>query len=197
MGDTEDITLPRRGPRLVLNAPVTLCFVALCALATFASLGLGLQSFFVTFQGSIANPLTYLRLFTHVLGHVSWGHFMSNMIYILLLGPLLEEKYGSGALVAVIVVTAVVTGAVNNIFFPNQALCGASGVCFALILLSSFTGTSDGAIPVTFILVAVLFLGQQVLEGVFSADNVSQISHVIGGIVGAVAGFWLAAARDQ
>ena len=196
MSDTEDITLPRRRLHLKLNAPVTLCFVALCALATWACLYPGLQIYFVTFQSSLTDPLTYLRLFTHVLGHVSWEHFISNMIYILLLGPLLEEKYGPGPLAVVILVTAVVTGAVNDIFFPNQALCGASGVCFAFILLSSITGASEGAIPVTFILVAIVFLGQQVLEGVFTADNVSQISHVIGGIVGAVAGFWLAAKRE-
>ena len=194
MGDTQAIDAPRRGLHITFNAPVTLCFVALCTLATCACVLWGMQSYFVTFQGPISDPLTYLRLFTHVLGHVSWEHLISNMTYVLLLGPLLEEKYGSAALVAVIVVTAVVTGAINNIFFPNQALCGASGVCFAMILLSSITGASEGAIPVTFILVAVVFLGQQVIDGVFTVDNVSQISHVIGGIVGAVAGFWLAAA---
>ena len=195
MSDTEAISTPKRGLHLTLNAPVTLCFVALCALATWASLSLGLQSYFVTYRSSLTEPLTYLRLFTHVLGHVSWEHLTSNMIYVLLLGPLLEEKYGSGAIAAVIVVTALVTGIVNDLAFPNQALCGASGVCFALILLSSITGASEGAIPITFILVAVLFLGQQVLEGAFTIDNVSQISHVIGGIVGAVAGFALTSRR--
>ena len=195
MSDTADISTRKRGLSLTFNAPVTLTFVALCTLATCASLFLGMQGFFVTYRSSLADPLMYVRLLTHVLGHAGWEHLASNMIYILLLGPLLEEKHGSGEIAAVIIVTAVVTGAVNNIVFPNQALCGASGVCFALILLSSITGASEGEIPITFVLVAIVFLGQQMLEGVFTIDNVSQISHIIGGIVGAVFGFGLAAAK--
>ena len=195
MGETQDISTRKHGLHLTFNAPVTLTFVALCAMATWASLYMGAQSYFVTYRSSLTDPLMYVRLLTHVLGHASWEHFMSNMLYILLLGPLLEEKHGSGELAAVIIVTALATGIVNNVVFPNQALCGASGVCFALILLSSITGISEGEIPITFVLVAVVFLGQQMLEGVFTIDNVSQISHVIGGIVGAISGFGLAAAK--
>ena len=195
MSDTQDISTRKRGLRLSFNAPVTLTFVALCAFATYACLYMGAQGYFMTYRSSMSDPFMYLRLLTHVLGHASWEHFMSNMLYILLLGPLLEEKHGSSELATVIVVTAVVTGIVNNVVFPNQALCGASGVCFALILLSSITGIASGEIPITFILVAVFFLGQQMLEGVFTIDNVSQISHVIGGIVGAIAGFGLAATK--
>ena len=197
MSDTQDLAPRKSGLKLSFNAPVTLCFVALCAVATCASLYLGAQGLFMTYRSSLTDPLMYLRLLTHVLGHASWDHFASNMIYILLLGPLLEEKHGSGEIAAVIIVTAVVTGAINNIVFPDQALCGASGVCFAFILLSSITGISEGEIPVTFVLVAILFLGQQMIEGVFTIDNVSQISHIIGGIVGAVAGFGLAATDKQ
>ena len=195
MADTTDIPVQKRGIRFSFNAPVTLCFVALCAVGTVASLVFGLQPLFMTYRSSLLDPLMYVRLFTHVLGHASWEHFASNMIYILLLGPLLEEKYGSRDLAEVIVVTALVTGVINNVFFPNQALCGASGVCFAMILLSSITGTEDGRIPITFVLVVIVFLGQQVLEGIFTSDNVSQLTHIVGGIVGAVSGFMMA--RDK
>jgi GlpG protein len=108
-----------------------------------------------------------------------------------LLGPLLEEKYGSKKLLQVILITAVVTGLVNYILFPSVALCGASGVVFAFILLTSFTSFKNGEIPLTFILVAVIFLGQQVYEGVFLQNNISNLSHVLGGIIGSVVGFKL------
>ena len=85
--------------------------------------------------------------------------------------------------------TAIVTGLVNMVFFPRVALLGASGIVFAFILLSSITATADGAIPVTFILVALLYIGQQVYEGLFVADNVSQLGHIIGGVVGSALGF--------
>lgn len=70
----------------------------------------------------------------------------------------------------------------------NVALCGASGVVFAFILLTSFTSFRNGEIPLTFILVAVIFLGQQVYEGVFLQDNISNLSHVLGGIIGSIVG---------
>jgi GlpG protein len=104
---------------------------------------------------------------------------------------MLEEKYGSKRIMQVILITAFVTGVVNYILFPNVALCGASGVVFAFILLTSFTSFRNGEIPLTFILVAVVFLGQQVYEGVVLTDDISNMSHVIGGIIGAVVGFKL------
>ena len=180
---------------VTFNAPVVLGFVAACIVATLAGqLGGRAVSLllFMTYRSSLLNPLTYLRLFTHIVGHGSWEHLTGNMVYILLLGPLLEEKYGSRTLFEVMIVTALSTALVNAVLFPHQALCGASGVVFAFILLSSLTSFREGEIPLTFILVAVLFLGQEVLQGVFVSDNVSNLSHIVGGIVGAAAGFALA-----
>ena len=94
-------------------------------------------------------------------------------------------------MVEIILITALVTSLVNFIFFPRVSLCGASGVVFAFILLTSFTSFKEGEIPLTFILVALIFLGQQVFEGVSIRNNVSNLSHIIGGIVGAVFGYFL------
>lgn len=180
--------------KITNNAPVVLGF----ALACFAVLILGFLTdgkssrlLFMTYRSSLTNPLTYVRFFTHVLGHNGWAHFIGNMSYILLLGPMLEEKYGGAKILEVIGITALVTGIVNFIFFPSVALCGASGVVFAFILLVSFTNVREGEIPVSVILVALIFIGQQVYEGLFVQDNVSNLSHILGGIVGAVVGYRL------
>jgi GlpG protein len=133
--------------------------------------------------------MTYIRFFTHVFGHSGWEHFIGNASYLLLLGPMLEEKYGSAELAKVMAITALATGLVNYIFFWNVALCGASGVVFAFIVLSSFTGFKEGEIPLTFILVAVIFIGEQIYEGIAVQDNISNMAHIVGGIVGAVAGY--------
>ena len=181
--------------RLTFNAPVTLSFSALCCAATLAIYLTGrgaLELLFASYHSPLLNPLTYLRFFTHVFGHLGWEHLIGNLTYILLLGPLLEEKYGSRTLAEVIAITAVVTGVINYVFFPHQALCGASGVCFAFILLSSLTSFSEGEIPLTFVLVAVVFLGQQAVQGAFVRDNISNVSHIVGGLVGAAIGFGLA-----
>lgn len=113
------------------------------------------------------------------------------MAYILLLGPMLEEKHGPMKIIEVIAVTALVAGVINYVFFWNTALCGASGVVFAFILMVSFTSFREGEIPITFILVAVIYLGQQIYDGVVLDDNISNMAHVVGGIVGGILGFSL------
>ena len=180
--------------KITFNSPVILCFAGI----SFAALVLNVltggksnQLLFMTYHSSLKSLLTYLRFFTHVFGHTGWQHFIGNMSYILLLGPMLEEKYGGRAIIIIILATALVTGLVNYIFFPGIVLCGASGVVFAFILLTSFTSFRAGELPITVILVAVIFIGQQVLEGLFVQNNVSNLSHIIGGVIGAVIGYGL------
>lgn len=187
-------------PHVTFNAPTVLFFVAGCFVATLIgqlTAGKSTLLLFATYRSSLVNPLTYVRLFTHVLGHSTWEHLLGNMIYVLLLGPLLEEKYGSRTLIEVIAITAFVTGLINSVFFPNQALCGASGVCFAFILLSSLTSFREGEIPLTFILVTILFIGQEIVQGVFVNDNISNLTHVIGGMIGAIVGFGMQGTGEQ
>ena len=90
------------GFRISLNAPVTLAFVGLCTVATLLgtlSGGAIPRAVFTTYFSSLLDPMFYVRLFTHIFGHASWSHFAGNAVYLLLLGPLLEEKYGAaGAL---------------------------------------------------------------------------------------------------
>ena len=186
--------------KITNNSPAVLGFALVSLAALILALFTGGGSnrlLFMTYRSSLKNPLTYIRLFTHVLGHSGWAHFIGNMSYILLLGPTLEEKYGSGKILGVIGITALVTGAVNYILFPNVALCGASGVVFAFILLVSFTNVREGEIPLTVLLVALIFIGQQVYEGVFLRDKVSNLSHILGGAVGAAAGYRLNLGKNR
>lgn len=178
--------------KVSFNSPVILSFAILCFAAmvlNFVTSGAANHAFFSVYRSSLLSPLTYVRLFGHVLGHAGWAHFFGNITLILVVGPLLEEKYGSANLLFVILATALTTGLVHFIFFPGVGLLGASGVVFALILLSSFTSMKEGEIPLTFLLVAVIYIGQQVYEGLFVRDNVSNLTHILGGVVGAGLGF--------
>ena len=107
---------------------------------------------------------------------------------------MLEEKYGSKQLLIMIIFTAFVTGIINVIFFPGTMLLGASGVAFMLILLSGFANSSQGELPLTLIFVAILYIGQEVLAGIFESDNVSQLTHIIGGFCGCGFG-WVTSKR--
>lgn len=62
---------------------------------------------------------------------------------------------------------------------------------FAFILLSSFTSFKEGEIPITFILVAVFFIGQQIWEGITVQDNISNMAHIVGGVIGGFLGYGL------
>lgn len=184
----------KKKPIITFNSPIVLGFVMACFVVTIFGIISGgriTRLLFMTYRSSLKNPLTYLRFFTYVLGHSGWSHFAGNAAYLLLLGPMLEEKYGAPMLGRIILITAFVTSLINFIFFPNVALCGASGIVFAFIILASFTGFKDGEIPLTFILVAVLYIGQQIIEGIAITDNVSNMAHIIGGVVGAVVGYRL------
>lgn len=182
----------KTGIRFTLNAPVVLAFVLICVIAQALNIfthGASNRLVFSVYRSSLLHPLTWVRCVCHVFGHADWDHLLNNMMYVLLLGPMLEEKYGSSNILFVMLATALVTGVVNMLFFPHVALLGASGIVFAFILLASITSSEAGTIPITFVLVALLYLGQQLYQSVFVSDNVSQLTHIIGGLVGSGLGF--------
>lgn len=178
--------------RITFNSPVILGFTFICLgvlLLDQVTGGAVNRLLFSVYRSSLLNPLTYVRFVGHVFGHAGWSHFIGNIMLILVVGPLLEEKYGSQNMAVVILTTALATGLVNYILFPHIRLLGASGVVFALILLSSFTSLREGEIPLTFILVAVVYIGEQIYSGIFVRDNISNLTHILGGLVGAGLGY--------
>ena len=152
---------------------------------------------FCVYRAPLTDPLTYVRFFTHVLGHSGYSHYMGNMLLLLLVGPGLEEKYGSRNLLLTIVITAFATGLVQFLLFPHSALLGASGVVFMMIVLSSFTEMKKGGIPLTMLLVVALYLGSEIADGLTKTDNVSHLTHIVGGVSGIVFGFRLARAKKR
>ena len=180
--------------RIKYNAPTVLTYALICALVVLISNKLlpGLANNWFTVPGkgrfSPASLRNWITVLTHVMGHASWGHLVGNFSIILLIGPMLEENYGSVSLLVMILITTVVTGLLNVLFFTT-GLMGASGVVFMMILLASFTNFSRGEIPFTFILVLVLFLGEQFVKS-FHSDNVSYFAHIAGGFCGSLFGFF-------
>ena len=188
--------------RLVIrfNAPVILSFALLSLLA----LVLGTLTndattyrFFSVYRSSLSEPLTDVRFFGHVLGHAGYEHYMGNMLLLLLVGPGIEEKYGHKTTALCIAITALVTGLVQFIFFPTTVLLGASGVVFMMIVLSSFTEMGKEGIPITLILVVIFYLGGELMDGLTTADNVSQLTHIVGGVCGLVFGFSIKRRRHR
>lgn len=181
--------------RIVYNAPAVLTF----ALLSFAVLLLGQLTnnqstyrFFMVYRGSPTDPLTYLRLVSHVFGHTDFSHFSGNFLYILMLGPGVEEKYGTKRLVGMMAVTALITGVMQVALFPSTGLLGASGIVYMMIVLSSATNFKKGEIPLTLVVVAALYIGSEFVSGMALADNVSHFAHIVGGLCGGAFGLALA-----
>ena len=176
------------------NAPAVLCF----ALLSLGALGLSILSggasdhlVFSVYKSSFLHPLTYARLLCHVMGHTSFAHYVSNMALILALGPIVEERYGSLRLLLMFAITAVVSGLFHMVFGGSAMLMGASGIVYMLIFLASTAGSRPGEIPLTLVGVAALYLTQEIFKGLFSADSISQLAHIVGGVCGAVMGLFL------
>ena len=107
---------------LQYNSPVILTFFLLSLLVLFLDQwtdGWTTMHLFCVYRSSLKDPLFYIRLFGHVLGHASWDHFLNNMLLLLVVGPPMEEKYGSKPLLCGMVFTALVTGVLMAIFMSN------------------------------------------------------------------------------
>jgi membrane associated rhomboid family serine protease len=178
--------------KLQYNSPVILTYVFLCCgvlLLDTLTGGKTTSLCFCVYRSSFSDVLTYVRMFGHVLGHSGWQHFFNNVLYLLIVGPAVEEKYGSKNLLIAMMVTAFVSGAAHLVLAPNSALLGASGIVFMLIFLASLSGMKKGCIPLTLILVTIFYLGQELYDAIFLNDGISHLTHIIGGVCGTVLGF--------
>lgn len=178
--------------KITYNSPVILSFSITSVILFFLNnlLGGSLNSILILSPHFNSGSITdYISMFTYSLGHGSLQHLFGNLSLMLIIGPIIEEKYGSTKLIAMMGITALFT-AVLQIFFFNSGLLGASGIVFMLIILASFTKTTGNGIPLTFILVLIFYLGNE-LASAFGNDNISQFAHIAGGLFGSVFGFTL------
>ncbi|MBI3136844.1 MAG: rhomboid family intramembrane serine protease [Bacteroidetes bacterium] len=177
--------------KITFNSPVILTFSILCAAVYLLTGPMGLlsDSFKLLPGWNLSSPGWYFRLFSHTMGHASTEHLMGNLAFILLIGPIVEEKYGAKNLVIMMLSTALVTSVLHLSFF-DHGLLGASGIVFMLILVVSLVNFRSKEIPLTFILVVIIFIGKEIMDSM-QDDGVSHFAHIVGGITGAVFGFTL------
>lgn len=177
--------------KIQYDAPVALTFALLCLVALIANHftdGWVNNNICSVYRSSLTDPLTYVRFFGHVFGHTDFDHFFGNMSLFLVLSAIVENRYGSIRLLISIFITAFVSGLIHFVFFPGSALLGASGIVFMMIFLASMAGSKNGVIPVSLILVWVIYLGKEVWSLIFVSDSISQLTHIIGGICGIICG---------
>jgi membrane associated rhomboid family serine protease len=184
--------MKRKTRGIYLNSPVILGLTFTSALVLLGDrLTFGaLNKIFMSYYTSWLDPLLYLRFFTCVIAHADVNHYFGNFMMILVIGPMMEEKYGGKRLMYMILITAFITGLCNAVFFPQYATLGASGLAFMFILLCSFVNMKNAGLPLTMLLVGFFYIGNEIIGGLFNNDNISQFSHIIGGLCGAAFGFY-------
>jgi len=161
------------GNWIEITSPLTLGFAGLSLAALILGWltgGDSTRALFSVYRASAASPLFYLRLLLHVLGHVDFAHYTANMALFLVLGPLVEQRYGARRMTMMI---ALITALSHLLISPDAAVLGASGIVFMLILLSAAAGRKSGKIPLTLVLVALMYLGQEIAGGILQKDNIS------------------------
>ena len=176
---------------LKYNAPVSLTFALLSLLA----LALGeltdgwtTQNLFCFYKSSLTDYLTYPRAIFHVLGNTDLTTCTANVILLLVIGPAAEERFGSAKVLTAVLLTAIAGALIIWFFFPTATLMGASGVLFMMMVLASFASMRGGAIPITLILVLILYLGSEVVRALSGGAGLQELTHIAGGVVGMLLG---------
>ena len=171
------------GITLKYNAPVTLTFALLSLLALALNEltdGWTTQNLFCFYKSALSDYLTYPRAVLHVLGNTSLTTCTGNIIVMLVVGPAAEERFGSAKVFFAVLLTAIAGAAIMWFLFPDA---------FCMMMLASFASMRGGAIPITLILVIILYLGSEVLQAVSGTAGLPELTHIAGGVVGLLLGF--------
>lgn len=179
-------------PKIEVNSPVIIWYAVISfvvLLFGYATGGKSTMNLFTCYRTAGSDIMMYVRMVSYVFGHTDISHYMNNFFLITLIGPMLEEKYGSKRLVGMMAITALV-GGIANLLVTTSGLLGASGIAFMMIILCSCTSVTSGKIPLTLMIVVVIYIGQEIIAGVTTMDNVSQLTHILGGVCGIAFGLY-------
>ena len=182
------------GLKFIYDTPATLTFAFIC-IGLFAAdtlifknqLAANYLSSPTTAGGKLAfmasNPLSYVRLITYAFGATSSSVLICNMIFILLLGPAMEERYGT-VVIAIMTIVSILFSGVLNACFSKTSLTGCTAVIFIMIFLNSFVSLSKKKIPLSFVVVFILFVCSITFEG-----GIKIIINIAGGLCGSLFAF--------
>lgn len=184
--------------KLTYDAPVTLTFSLICIgiylIDTFlckSYLATNILSSPTTATGELpflfTDFLSYPRLFLYIFSSKSISLLLANLIFILLLGPMMEERYGSIVIGIMIFVSALFAG-VLNACFCKESLQGTAPIVFMMIFLSLFMAFSKRKFPLSFIVVFGTFIAFEFIQH-GASGFVGVIVNIAGGLCGSLFAF--------
>lgn len=182
----------------VFDSPVTISFsllsVLLFVLNCLAFKGT-LDVKILTSPTTSAGPIpfmatqisSYLRLFLYAFGSQNFVGLLSNLLFLLMLGPVMEERYGS-LVIGIMMAVSVLFSGVLNTCFCETSLQGCMPIIFMMIFLNSFMSFSKKKIPVSFLVIFVFYIAREVFGKTFS-EIVGLIICITGGLCGSLFAF--------
>jgi len=190
------------GFKFSFNAPFTLIFSLICIviflLDYFVFKGSLSQKYLICNSAKGDSPFNftsatdYFTLLTHVFAETSFTGLFINIMFLNILSPSLEEKYGGPILLLMAVLSTLISGVLTACigFAP---LTGYKSIILMMIFLSSLTAFQKKDIQVTWVLVIISFILIDIMEGFSSALLISKLLttliNLIAGIAGSLFGF--------
>ena len=173
------VNLKKVKEKVEYNSPVILTFIIICCALCIANyVTLGLVNNLLALR-----KLLSIQLVTHIFVHGDINHLTNNMLVILLVGPMVESKYGSGRTAMMILITSVIIGVLTVSIF-HVGLLGASGIAYMILALSACSNIKNNKIPASALILLLFIVVSQILSAIFVRDNVSQGAHIIGLFMG-------------
>jgi len=159
--------------KFIFDSPVVLVFSVVSAVIFISDLILKLNLSEKIFEcpGAKSVPafdfksaLSYVKLVIYPFGGENSTSFFLNIGFILLLGPVLEERYGSIMLALMIFITSLV-GGVLTACVSTFGISGCGGIVFMMIILSVLSVFIKKQLPVSWIFIFALYLAFSLFSG--------------------------------
>ena len=192
--------------KFIFDSPVVLVFSVVSAVIFISDLILKLNLSEKIFEcpGAKSVPafdfksaLSYVKLVIYPFGGENSTSFFLNIGFILLLGPVLEERYGSIMLALMIFITSLV-GGVLTACVSMFGISGCGGIVFMMIILSVLSVFIKKQLPVSWIFIFTLYLAFSLFSGKkisgfmpFMQNNVPVFIQLASGICGSLFGFFV------
>lgn len=175
-------------------APLTFTFAIISFLALVANILMNgrLHAMFSAYFTAFSDPFMYARLFSKAFMHADLIHYLRNFSAILILGPIVERRFGSFRLLLMMAATSFITGLVHVFFSPDVMLMGASGIAYMLIILACFVNVRERRVPIAALVVGLFYLATEFWNALTLNDNIAHISHAIAVLCGLGFGYLMA-----
>ena len=133
------------------------------------------------------NPMHYVRLFTLIFGHYNMQTLCINLAIILLLGPRVEERFGTILVFIMFAITSFVAGILSVLFLENS-ICGLDGIALLLVILTLFECASLKEIYFSYIILLAVLIANTIVFSI-QQNNFGILLHYAGSLCASLFGF--------